>query len=140
MARSSRGWKTRGLLILIFSCVWIAGIEISEPAVLGQDLPFSGPQALWRAYTNALQTDDKKGALQYISILARDKYRQIFKRLPPEAFKALWKGTLRCPGETFGETKYIKCELLRTQEDGRVYSDSVIIVKDLDGLWRIQQF
>lgn len=126
--------KKNIFLVSVLSLLILASpVGASQP-------PIETPQALWQAFTVALDKSDFKTALQYISTFARDKYQLFFQKMPPEAIKAVATATLKCPADTFDGKVSLNCDLLRPQRDGKIYKDIVVMVKDRDGFWRIQHF
>ena len=115
-------------------------LSLASSAAAAQPPGIETPQALWQVFTAALDKSDFKTALQYISTFAREEYELFFKKMPPEAIKAVASATLKCPVDNFGGKVSVNCDLLRPQRDGKMYKDLVVMVKDRDGLWRIQHF
>lgn len=108
---------------------------------------FSKPQELWHAFSSALTEGDIEAALQYITFSERGKYRNIFKKLPPEAIKGTAQATAYCEKNSFEDGKPdfglptygMTCELIRI-EAGKTFSYPLYLVEDQFGDWRIQSF
>lgn len=134
-----------------FSPLLLAGEQFQKKTgikfEMGSYPRFSGPKELWAAFSSALTRGEIEAALQFITPTEREKYRDSFKNLPPEAIKGTAIATVHCEKDSFEEAKsnfgpptyQMTCELLRI-EDGKTFSYPLYLAKDPFGDWRIQRF
>ena len=96
---------------------------------------------VWREFIDALKAGETKKALGYIASHERQKYTEIFEAMGPENVKKAFSNgsQLFFDEEIDANAPFVKCSIIRTR-DGKEYSFAVILVREIDGIWRITSF
>jgi len=111
---------------------------------------FTSPDEVWQVFSAAIVKGDIEQALKYMTPETRGRYRELLKQLSQEQVRRRFSDAqFRCLRPITEEDRYLECEVGVEEKEGAGphgtlpagrYSYPIIVVKNWDGVWRINRF